>query len=96
MPVRVFGYSSSSSLLGVLTLPTDASAGSTLSGSFAGASYFLVGSGSLNGNDNSLGWDALDYCDSRSGSRTGEPRDARGRNRAAGAPTSRQKVPGYS
>jgi hypothetical protein len=60
-PVAVFGFSATDAFVGVLSFSDDGSLGGTLSGTFAGASYFIVGSGSLSGNDNSLGWEVVDY-----------------------------------
>lgn len=61
VPVQVYAYSAADALLGTLAFGGDGSPGGTLSGAFDGASYFLVGSGSLNNNDNSLGWEVVDY-----------------------------------
>lgn len=60
-PVTVAGYSATDDLLSVLSFSGDGSGGGTLSGTFAGASYFILGSGSLSRNDNSLGWEVVDY-----------------------------------
>jgi len=60
-PVNVAGYSATDDFLGVLSFSGDGSPGGTLSGVFAGASYFIVGSGSPIRNDNSLGWEVVDY-----------------------------------
>lgn len=58
-PVTINAYGVGDVLLGTLSdsYPQFENGGRTLSGSFAGASYFIVSSGSNIGNPDSLGWE---------------------------------------
>jgi len=58
-PVTIRAFNSGNVLLGTLTdtYPQDFSEGKTISGTFNGASYFIVSSGSVIGNADSLFWE---------------------------------------